>query len=390
MRQAEDTGMKKRIRKASIEEKLTIGVDLGDRNSHFCVLGSNAEIVSEGSIRTTPSSFEKHFGKFPSSMIAMEVSTHSRWASQLLKKIGHDVVVANANKIQLITKSSRKNDRVDARTLARLARADWRLLHPIQHRSDEAQQVLALLRAREALMTARTKMINCVRGLVKPLGERIPLCDADVFAKRVESSLPAELHGALMPLVEQIQRITAATKEYDQRVTALASEKYPESRLLRQVPGVGALTALAFMMTLGDKHRFASSRHVGAYLGLIPKQHQSGQSDPELGVSKEGNKYMRKLLVQCAHSILNRAPDSDLKRWGLALMLRGGKHARKRAVTAVARKLAVLLHRLWVTGEAYERVRQQKGPQCIASPTAVCAQQKRSAPVRRVFEAIPA
>jgi transposase len=382
--------MKKRIRKPSVEDKLTIGVDLGDRNSHFCVLGSDAEIVSEGSVRTTPSSFEKQFGKFAASLIAMEVSTHSRWASQLLKKIGHDVVVANATKIQLITKSSRKNDRVDARTLARLARADRQLLHPIRHRSDEAQQVLALLRAREALISVRTKMINCVRGLVKPMGERIPRYDAEVFAKRVEASLPAALHGALMPLVEQIKRITTAVQEYDQRITALASEQYPESRLLRQVPGVGSLTALAFMMTLGDKNRFERSRHVGAYLGLTPKQHQSGQSDPELGVSKEGNKYLRKLLIQCAHSILNRAPDSDLKRWGLALMERGGKRGRKRAVTAVARKLAVLLHRLWVTGEVYERIRQQKDPQCIAPAAEKPAERKKAVLVPRAFEAVPA
>jgi len=382
--------MKKRIGKAIKEERLTIGVDLGDRNSHFCVLGSDAEIVLEGSIRTTPSSFEKHFGKFASSLIAMEVSTHSRWASQLLVRLGHDVVVANATKIHLITKSSRKNDRVDARTLARLARADRQLLHPIQHRSDEAQQVLALLRARESLIAVRTKMINCVRGLVKPMGARIPRCDAEVFVERVEPSLPAGLHGALLPLVEQIKGITATIQEYDQRIRVLASEQYPESRLLRQVPGVGALTALAFMMTLGDKNRFERSRHVGAYLGLTPKQHQSGQSDPELGVSKEGNKYLRKLLIQCAHSILNRAPDSDLKRWGCALMERGGKRGRKRAVTAVARKLAVLLHRLWITGEVYERVRQQKGPQSIMSPAARPAEQTTAVLVSRALEAVPA
>lgn len=157
--------------------------------------------------------------------------------------------------------------------------------------------------------------------------------------------------------------------------------------MLRQVPGVGSLTALAFMMTLGDKNRFERSRHVGAYLGLTPKQHQSGQSDPELGVSKEGNKYLRKLLIQCAHSILNRAPDSDLKRWGLGLIERGGKRGRKRAVTAVARKLAVLLHRLWITGEVYERVRQQKNPQYIATPA---ERHAKAAFVPRAIEAVPA
>jgi transposase len=359
------------------ETHLTIGLDLGDKTSHFCVIGKNGEVIEQGTVRTNPSRFEKHFEKYASSLIAMEVSTHSRWASQLLQSLGHEVVVANASKVQLITKNSRKNDRVDARTLARLVRADRQLLHPIQHRSNEAQEVLALLRARETLIAARTKMINCVRGLVKPTGERLPRCTARVFAKRMEASIPKALQSAVMRLLEQIQTITATIQEYDQSITALAGEKYPESRLLRQVPGVGPLTALAFMMTIGDKNRFERSRHVGTYLGLTPRQHQSGESDPGLGVSKEGDNYMRKLLVQCAHSVLNRAPDSDLKRWGLALMARGGKHGRKRAVIAMARKLAVLLHRLWVTGEVYERFRQEPTPPSLEAPAKKAAAKEK-------------
>jgi transposase len=246
------------------------------------------------------------------------------------------------------------------------------------------------LRGREVLITARAKLINCVRGLIKPMGERAPRCDAGLFARRVETSLPEALHAALMPLVEEIKRITISIQEYDQKITTLACEKYLESQLLRQVPGVGALTAVAFVMTIGDKPRFERSRYVGAYLGLTPKQRQSGQSDPELGVSKEGNKYVRKLLIQCAHSILNRAPDSDLKRWGLALMTRGGKQGRKRAVTGVARKLAVLLHHLWVTGEVYQRFRQRTEAQQAGPASCKLVAGKKKATAIRPLHAISA
>jgi transposase len=270
----------------------------------------------------------------------------------------------------LITKNNRKCDRVDARTLARLARADRELLHPIQHRCEEAQGVQALLRARESLLGARTQLINCVRGLVKPTGYRLPRCTPDAFAKHMGALIPPALHAATARLLQQIKLLSQAIHSYDESIEALARERYPESRLLTQVTGVGDLTAMAFMATIGDKHRFARSRQVGCYLGLQPKQYQSGDKDPQLGIGKDGDNYLRKLLVQCSHYILNRAPDSDLKRWGLALRVRGGKNGRKRAVTAVARKLAVLLHRLWVSGEAYEPLRRKPSELHIASSAA--------------------
>lgn len=349
-------------------DKLTIGLDLGDKKSHYCVLDKDGVVIEQGSVPTNPESMEKHFRQYPPSLVALEVSTHSRWVSQLLQRCGHEVVVANANKVKLISKSNRKNDRVDARTLARLVRADRELLHPIQHRSEEAQEVLSQLRARETLVAARTQMINCVRGLVKPTGHRLPRCTAAAFAKRVAPVIPPALQGATMRVLDQIKMLTETIREYDKSIEALAREQHPESRLLTQVQGVGPLTALAFMMTLGDKHRFARSRQVGCYIGLKPKQHQSGDKDPQLGIGKDGDNYLRKLLVQCSHYILNRAPDSDLKRWGLALKTRGGKNGRKRAVIAVARKLAVLLHRLWVTGEVYEPLRRQPAPPRTAMP----------------------
>ncbi|MBV9767810.1 MAG: IS110 family transposase, partial [Acidobacteriaceae bacterium] len=260
--------------------------------------------------------------------------------------------------------SSRKNDKLDARTLARLARLDPELLRPIQHRSEEAQQDLTLIRVRAALVEGRTALINSARGLAKSLGERLPACDADSLDMEYLNGLPTKLKTSLQPLLEEVESLTKRIHACDERIEQIAREKYPETKLLKQVKGVGTLIALTFVLTLEDAGRFRKSRDVGCYVGLRPKSRESGESQPQLGISKEGDVYLRKLLVQGAHCILSRrGPDTDLKRWGLRLCARGGKNAKKRAVVAVGRKLGVLLHRLWVTGEVYEPLRNsQTGP----------------------------
>ena len=155
--------------------------------------------------------------------------------------------------------------------------------------------------------------------------------------------------------MEQITSLTERIRQYDRQLEAVSKERYPETELLRQVEGVGPLTGLTFVLTLGDPSRFEESRSVGAYLGLVPARDQSGDSDPQKRISKEGDEMLRRLLVSCAHYILGPfGSDSDLRRHGEKIACRGGKNAKKRAVVAVARKLAVLLHRLWVTAETYE------------------------------------
>jgi transposase len=247
---------------------------------------------------------------------------------------------------------------MDARMLARLARADPRLLSPIQHRSEQAQQHLAMIRVRAALVEARTKLVNAARGFSKAQGERLPTCDAATLGVEEMAELPAELQEVLRPLLEQVESLTEQIKKSDGKIEQIARTEYPETALLRQVSGVGVLIALTFVLTVDDRQRFQKSRDVGCYVGLRPRQQDSGQSQPQLRITKEGDRYLRALLVQGAHHILGwRGPDTDLRRWGLKLAWRGGKNAKKRAIVAVARKLAVLLHRLWVTGEVYEPLR---------------------------------
>jgi transposase len=278
--------------------------------------------------------------------------------SRLLKSFGHEVIVANARQVKLITQSSRKNDKLDAQTLARLARMDPQLLKPIQHRSEEAQQDLMVIRVRAALVEARTALINSARGLAKAAGERLPKCDADSLEVERLEGLPAEIQAVLKPLLEEVESLTEKIHACDKQIEQIARSKYPETELLKQVSGVGTLIALTFVLTLEDPARLQKSREVGCYVGLRPKQRDSGESQPQLGISKEGDVYLRKLLVQGAHVILGRrGPDTDLKRWGLKLCARGGKNAKKRALVAVARKLGILLHRLWVTGGVYEPLR---------------------------------
>jgi transposase len=291
----------------------------------------------------------------------MEVGAHSRWVSRLLRELGHEVFVANARQVRLITHSTRKDDRLDAQTLARLARVDPQLLRPIRHRGEEAQADLTVIRMRAGLLDARTKLVNLVRGTVKGFGERLAKCDADRLGVEHGQALPEPLRETLKPVLEQIESLTERIRQYDVKLEQIARTKYPETELLRQVSGVGILIALTFVLTLEDAARFSRSREVGCYVGLRPKRSESGQRQPQLGISKEGDRYLRKLLVQGAHLIVQRrAPDTDLKRWGLKLAERGGRNAKKRAIVAVARKLAVLLHRLWATAEVYEPLRNSR------------------------------
>jgi transposase len=340
--------------------RITIGMDLGDKISRYCVLGDQGELLTEGSVATTKKAMTQKFGGMKRCRMALEVGTHSPWLSRLLSGLGFEVIVANARQVQLISSNSRKNDRIDAQLLARLARVDPELLRPIRHRSQQAQADLMTIRIRAALVEARTSLVNAARGFAKTLGERLPACDTDSMGVEKMEALPATLQETLRPLLEQVEALTEKIQALDDSLEQIARNQYPETELLRQVSGVGTLIALTFVLTLEDRDRFVKSRDVGCYVGLRPKQSESGQSQPQLRITKEGDRYLRTLLVQGAHCILSRrGPDTDLKRWGLKLAERGGKNAKKRAIVAVARKLAVLLHRLWVCGEVYEPLRNQ-------------------------------
>jgi transposase len=347
----------------------TIGCDLGDKTSELCLLTAGSQVQWPGAITTTRKAFGEFFRGRSRAHVVLEVGTHSRWVSKLLEKLGHKVTVANPRRLQLITQSLSKRDKKDAELLARLGRADEALLSPVVHRGTQAQADLAVAKARDGLVRARTSLVNHIRGTVKSFGERLPKCSTASFAKKAREHVPAELKPALEPVFVALEALNQQIAAHDKTLEQLA-KKYPDVVAVSQPKGVGILTALVFLLTLEDKRRFQKSRTVGAFVGLTPRRDQSGDTDKQLGITKAGDTFLRRLAVESANYILGPfGEDSDLRRWGLQMAQRGGKNAKRRAKVAVARKLVVLMHRLWVSGEVYQPLgyNQQKPSQRTAA-----------------------
>ena len=333
----------------------TIGLDLGDRFSYYVVLDESGEKIQEGRVRTLRAALSRQFSDWSSSRVVLEVGTHSRWVAEVLSDLDHEVFVANARRLRLITSSDRKSDRTDAELLARLGRVDVQLLSPVHHRSSGAQGDLQWLRTRGRLVKVRSELIVHVRGTVKSWGGRVGAFSAVSFARKAGAQIPELLRSVLGPVLDAIEFLSSQIACYDSRIEELSQVQYPETGRVGQIRGVGPVTALTYVLTLEEGGRFCSSRQVGAYLGLCPRRDQSGDRDPQLGITKAGDRVLRSLLVNCAHYILGPfGEDCDLRRHGEKIAARGGKNAKKRAVVAVARKLSVLMHRLWMSGDVYE------------------------------------
>jgi transposase len=337
----------------------TIGLDLGDRVSIFTVRGPDGRVCCRGKLATTKERFREFFAAEQGTRVIYEVGTHSPWITALLRNLGCETVVANPWRVKLIAKSLDKCDRKDADLLSEFGFLKPSVLSPVTHRAPETASARAVITARAALVRMRTQAINTVRGLVKSIGHRLPTCTADSFHNKVW--IPDELAAALLPLRDLIADLTRRIARFDRQIEQLCRDAYPETKRLRQVRGVGPITSLAFVLTIEDPKRFRCSREVGSYLGLVPKVAQSSGDSPELRITKAGDRSLRTLLVQCAQYVCGRfGEDSDLRRFGHAIAARGGKTAKKRAVVAVARKLAVLLHALWVTDQPYEPLKNTK------------------------------
>jgi transposase len=330
-------------------------MDLGDKSHTVCVLNSEGEVELRKEIVNTKETLTKFFGGYKGSLVVVEAGTHSPWISRALESLGCEVLVGNARKLRAIWASKDKSDVHDAEMLARIARVDRHLLYPVYHRGVESQQDLAVLKARDILVRTRSMIVAHVRSTVKSLGCRIKKCSTDSFARQSLEGVPEGLLPALKPVIEEIESLTKRIRAYDKQIAALIDKRHPDAKRLSQVPGVGPVTSLGFVLSLEDASRFKKSRSVGPYLGLTAKRDQSGETDKQLHITKAGDEFLRRLLVGCAQYILGPlAPDGELRRFGNKIATRGGKNAKRRAVVAVGRKLSVLLHRLWVTGAEYD------------------------------------
>lgn len=338
-----------------MRERSTIGMDMGDKIHRICVMDDEGAIQHRGSVFNAGEAIRDFFSDYEPSLFAIEAGTHSAWVSRLLEAMGHEVLVGNPRKLRAIWGADIKTDERDAEMLARIARFDRALLSPIRHRSEAAHADLSIIKARDMLVRTRTKLVAHIRGAVKATGERVPSCSAESFHRKGMGHIPETLKPALLPMVSMVEQLSVQIRDYDKQVDALCERKYPETEGIRQITGVGSLTALAYVLTLEEPSRFEKSRTVGAFVGLTTRQDQSGATDKQLHITKAGNVYLRRLLVGSAQYIMGPfGPDCDLRRYGTKLAARGGKNARRRAVVAVARKLAVLIHHLWVSGETYD------------------------------------
>jgi transposase len=343
----------------------TVGLDVGDKWCHIAVVDRGGKLIEKSRVPTEASALRERFRSFSTSKdrlrVTLEAGPHSHWMSRLLEEEGHEVIVANPRRLKMIYDSDSKSDDADAEALARLGRLDPSLLRPIRHRSLKSQSDLTIIRSRDALVKSRTQLINHVRGVAKSFGVSLKKCSTNSFHHQVPEHLPEVLTPSLMPILDAIKDLSTKISQFDRVIEAKAVQEYPATERLRQVRGVGPITSLSYVLVLGDAARFRNSREVGCYIGLKPRRDQSGDRDPELRITKAGDRMLRCLLVGSAQYILGPfGEDSDLRRWGLKLVARGGKNAKKKAVVAVARKLAVLLHHLWKTGEDYEPLRNQR------------------------------
>lgn len=334
--------------------RVTIGLDLGDRRHRFCVLGGNGEVVEEGSLLNERLSLKGFIGRYPGALVVMEAGCHSPWISRYLEALGCEVIVSNPRKVRAIYQHERKSDRRDALMLARIARMEPALLYPVEHGSEEAQQDLLRIKLRDSLVRARVGVMNSIRSTIKSLGYKVPNASSERFHKVIKGTLPVELSEVIAPSLQVLEELSLRIRVLEREINALARRKYPATAWLEQIPGVGPITALYFVLKIEDPTRFAKVRDVGAFIGLCPRRDQSGENDPQLRITKRGDAYLRRLLVSAAQYILGPfAPASALRQYGLTLAAEGTARAKKRAVVAVARKLAVLLLSLWKNERCY-------------------------------------
>ena len=329
----------------------TLGIDLGDRCSSYCLVAASGETLDEGSVATTMDSLSALFQAKGACRVVLEACGHVHWVARLASEAGHEVIVANPREVRLISQSGRKNDRNDARTLARLGRADVELLRPVKLRGEDCRASRSSLHARDLLVRTRAKLVNFVRGQVKTFGGRVPSCSTSAFRNKAVGHVPEPIRSVVAPMLEILEQLEKRIRDFDREIERLCEEQHPETGVLRQVKGVGPVLALAYVATIESPARFASSRTVGNYVGLAPAQYTSGAKTPELRISKRGDSFLRRLLVNAAAYILGPfGEDSDLRRYGERIAGSGSQRDKARARIAVARKLACLLHHLWRTG----------------------------------------
>ncbi len=339
---------------AVLAPRLSIGVDLSIDTAVACAVDRDGSVVETWTLPLRPQELRRDFEGREPTVVVLEATTVSSWVARLLEELGHEVLVCNARRLKLIASSTLKTDKLDAEVLGRLARLsqlDPALVHPVTVRSRETQLQRSELKARDQLVAMRTQAINFVRSVLRSDALPVPRCAAQDFATKIDMEmLPADVRRVIEPLVDTIGDLSRRVAAISQRVTEMAAQ-IPGVERLTTIDGVGTLTAVAFALCLEDPKRFRQSRDVGPFLGLTPRLRQSGDQELRGPITKQGDPAMRRLLVQAALCLLRTKRDSALKTWAVGV---GDRRGKKKGIVALARKLAVVMHRMWITGEEYQ------------------------------------
>jgi len=342
-----------------------VGMDVSDKSVEIFILPKESEEGKSLKVKNDQRSllaFAESFERPSRVKLALETGTHSSWQAEMLRSKGIETVVANARDLRMIWGSEKKDDREDAKKLARLLRADPKLLHGVEVKGKARRDALAVLKARDCLVRCRTKLINTVRGLLKSEGVESAELKPENFGAKAERLVPQELRAALKPLIGQIARMSCELKAYDKKLEAMM-KAFDGCKEVSQIKGVGPVTSLSFVLTVGEAGRFQNGSRLASYVGLTPRRDQSGELDCQCHITKAGSKLLRRNLVQAAHYMMGAFGDKDcdLRKFGERIAARGGKNAKKRAVVAVARKLAVLMLKLWKSKAEYDPQYSRRG-----------------------------
>jgi transposase len=327
------------------------GFDVGKKSSHFCIVNEKREIQKEGKVRNRKKDLGLVFGSMQPMRIVLEVSCKSFWLADQLKRLGHQPIVVDPGRTKAIGAARIKHDRLDAKILAELCQAN--LLAVVDQPTQEDRFARMPVTVRAGLVRARVQLMNTVRSIADSEGVEIPGSDPMHFTTAVNSvlrTIPKAMVYALQPMVDSIDSLTESISHCDQALLEVAKND-PTMQLLQTCPGVGPISSAAYAQAIRDPRRFTSGRAVGAYLGLVPSLYASGKTYRRGGITKCGNRQARWLLTMAANSLLRCNKDSAIKRWGIMLTARIG---RRKAVTAIARKLAAILWAMWRDHRAFE------------------------------------
>ena len=329
----------------------TIGMDVSDRKTQVCVMaktGATPKIVMETTIPTTKDGLAKFLStQDGAAPVAFETGMHCRWMSEVAEGMGFKVYVANPCRLRMITESKTKNDVNDARMLARIALSDPGLLHPVKLRGPEHQKMLNLHEMRNLLVKQRTGIVVQLRAIAKSMGFRIAKCQAAGFHNLDRKAWPEGFRDIAWPMLKNLEQLAVTIKTYEKQIRELAETPTFKAQVerLMEIRYVGLFVATGFIaVTGGDMDRFEKPRDIGPWLGVTPRQDQSGDIDRQCHITKAGSKMLRWKLAECAQRVLQKnSADTDLKVKGLRICARGGKIAKGKSITAVARGLAVLM-----------------------------------------------